>query len=284
MIVRMILVGVLVFGAGGELGRADEGNGGGPLEGMSLGKRGTSTTFIKRREIKTGDRFSRGIPPLPAEHAVDNLSRYDAIWAAGLVAANNPEAWRLLRQKHPDILTLTYISSDTTRFHDGGYFDYQYINTHHPEWFVLKDAKHPARADPRNPDNRVRWSRSDPTAPNYNRFYLDVGNPDFQAWAVQQILSRVTGQRRGLTQSYHGLAADNVNIGARRMGSISARHPHWSYAGRIDDWNEGFCRYLKAVKEALNKRDFILVANHSLSYGSDADSACFQRHRGIRPL
>jgi len=271
----MVPVAVIVSAVLCNLCSAEQGAGDNPLAKLSLGTRGTSTTFMKRLEIMSRDSFSHGLPALPPQLAVHNLAKYDAIWACQFVPLYHRAAWQLLRRQHPNVLTLYYMSSDTTRVQTKGFFDYEYVNTHHPEWFVLKDVKNPQHADPRDPDNRIRWTEKDPKGLNYNRFYLDVCNTDFQKWAVQHILACVSGERRGMTIPYHGLGADNVNIGRRRLQNISNRYPNWAYAGRFDDWNAGFCRYLKTVKEALNKRGFILVANHTLDYGSDTDAGCW---------
>lgn len=247
------------------------------LSKLSLRKKGTSTTFMKRLEIMARDGFSRRNPTLSAVEAVRNLSRYDAIWAAVFVPSYHPQAWKLLREQHPDILALYYMSSDSTRVYDDGYFDFDYITNRHPEWFVLRDVKNPAHSDPRNPDNRIRWKRSNPKSHEYNRFYLDVANPEFQAWAIHQILNNVSGEPQEVHVSYSGLAADNVNIGHRRLKVISDAHPNWKYADRFDDWNRGFCNYLRLAKDALNRRGQVLVANHSLDYGSDIDDECWKQ-------
>lgn len=238
-------------------------------------QRGTSTTFPKRLEIMGRDSFSRRSPPLPAETALANLIRYDAIWAGQLIANNNSAAWTQLRERHPDILALYYMSSDTTRKLDAGFFDYGYIEREHPEWFLKRDGKTSALELKREPDRRIRWVTDPEAGANYDRFYLDVTNPAFQDWAVQQVLERVSGACDRVRPSYNGLAFDNVHIGSRRMKSITRRHSAWQFAGRLDSWNRGYFAYLGKVRRALNERGLKLAVNHTLNYGSTQDASCW---------
>jgi len=272
---RRIVLAVLLW----QLGAPAQDNKNSALEKISLGTRGTSTTFMKRREIMNGDAFSPDLPALPAPDAIKNLSRYDAIWAANFLPLYNRPAWNFLRSTRPEILTLWYASADATQTPDDfGWFDYDYIERNHPEWFIVKEKG----ADPRNPDNRVRWSIHTTIPTDHNRFYVNVANPEFQRWAAEWILNRVSGKRDDnapkpfrsdpLEFPFHGFAADYVNIGDSQLEIISRHHPNWQYAGRFADWNSGFCQYLATVKEKLNEKDLILVANHNLQYGSDVDA------------
>jgi len=239
-----------------------------PLEKMTLGTRGTSTTFMKRQEITSGDSFHD--PDLPAVVAVGNLQKYDAIWAANFVPMYNQPAWILLKKSNPGPLTLYYDSSDSARS-DVSSGPFSFIEQHHPEWFVVKEKG----LDPRNRDNRINWSihnvpgsaTSATQATNQFRYYLDVANPEFQRWAAQWFVAHAT------EFSYHGMAADNVDIGAHQAQIIASHYPNWQYAGKEDEWDSGFCKYMATVKDALNKKGLILVANHNLTYGSSADAA-----------
>ena len=236
-------------------------------------QRGTSTTFIKRLEIMGADAFGRNTPRLTPRTAVFNLKRYDAIWAGILVARNNRQAWTLLRTQHPDILALYYMSSETTRPNDYGWYDYQYIENVHPEWFLIRDARPESRQSPLDPNNRIRWSNLRSSGSNYNRYWVDVANPEFQDWAIELLMKRVSGSEQHVTHPYSGLALDNVSIDSDHMKRITQRNPHWTYAGRLDDWNRGFCQYLRKVRAALHERDMVLAINHSLDYGSTRNDA-----------
>ncbi len=266
-----ILGSVLVLALGCNPCAALEGTEDNVLAKLTLGTRGTSTTFVKWQEIEIRDSLPHGRRPVPTETAVRNLSKYDAIWCANFVPTYNIRAWRRLRRQHPNLLTLYYMSSDTTQGPGVNPFDYEYISTHHPEWFVLRDAKDPTKADPRDPFNRVRWS-TDPKNDFYDRFFLDVCNPSFQKWAAAYIVDLVSGRRQKLRFPYSGYAADNVNIGRKALQMIARRGANWTYADRTDEWNAGFCEYLRTVRKALNERGFILVVNHSLEYGADVDA------------
>ncbi len=236
----------------------------------SLGIRGTATMFLKRLEIMDRDSYGRDSRPLPPDQAVRKLSRYDAIGMATLIPTNNRGAWRLLRREHPEVLAFHYVSSVSARRQSAGlsYFNYGEIR---PKWYLLDDTRDPARADLKVPANRIRWSTTDRKSPNYDRFYLDVGNTEFQRWAAKQAVAFVSGKAQGLEHSYDGLVMDNVSIGSRRMVRIDHYHPGWKYAGNHRAWNEAFFAYLKTVKSALNEHGYLLVVNHTLNYGSDVD-------------
>ncbi|MBI1827653.1 MAG: hypothetical protein HY287_10810 [Planctomycetes bacterium] len=239
-----------------------------PLEKLTLGTRGTSTTFMKRMEITSGDSFHD--PDLPAAVAAGNMQRYDAIWAANFLPMYNKPAWILLKKSNPSPLTLYYDSSDSARSDDSS-GPFSYIDQHHPDWFVVKEMG----LDPRNPANRINWSihnvpgsaTSATQATNQFRYYLDVANPEFQRWAAQWFVARATDV------AYQGMAADNVDMGAHQAQIIASHYPNWQYAGRSDEWDSGFCKYVATIKDALNKKGLILVANHNLAYGSNADPA-----------
>jgi hypothetical protein len=149
-------------------------------------------------------------------------------------------------------------------------FDYDYINTYHPEWFLLKDTKNPRKADPRNPDNRIRWDPRKKKPSDYNRFYFDVGNEEFQNWAVQRILAVVSGKAKEFdynsrkTQKfdypYDGLAFDNVVL-RRIKVRFNNPYPNWKYANDMERWKKGYLRYLRKVHKALNAHGYILVVN-----------------------
>jgi hypothetical protein len=237
------------------------------------GVSGISTTFLKRRELRQANSWSS--KPLSVQKAVSNLLRYDAIWFAEGISRYNRPAWDYLRQHHPKVLTLFYISSDSTYDTNDRFcfcFDYGYINTYHPEWFLLNNTQDSDKADHKNSDNRIRWDNKSKKSAYYNRFYLDIVSKDFQEWAAEQILEWVSGEKQGLRYPYDGCAMDNVNIGSRRMKQITRRHPNWKYANNLKAWNEGFFEYLKTVKAKLNKHGYILVVNHTLDYSSNAES------------
>lgn len=236
-----------------------------------LGNRGISTMFIKRKEIMDRDSYGSDSRPLPPEKAVENLLRYDVIGMASLVSTHNRSAWKLLRQKHPEVLALYYQCGVSARIEASGltYFKYGDIES---EWYLLDDEHDPARSDPRNRNNRIRWSTSRPKSPDYNRFYFDVGNKEFQVWAAERICEHVSGKSQGITHGYDGFMMDNVSIGAERMLRIDNYHPGWKYKGKHKEWNDAFFEYLRMVHRKLNKEGHYLIANHTLNLGSDVDA------------
>ena len=236
-----------------------------PKTGSSIG-----VTFLRRPELVRNIQ-GRTIP-LDAKVISQNLARYDAVWLSQDIIEYNRSAWNLIRQTAPEKIMLRYNCSVSSRLKTRHILDYNYINTYHPEWFLLKDAKDPFGADPRNPDNRIRWDASNKNSSSYNRFYLDVGNEEFQDWAVQQILNYVSGKKgefnygswksKRLDYPYSGLAFDNVVL-RRIKVRFNKPYPNWKYANNIQGWKDGFLRYLRKVYRALAEHRYILVINAS---------------------
>jgi len=229
--------------------------------------RGISTIFLKDNELRTKDGRTVSI-----DTAKKNLGKYDAIWCAQLVAEYNRPAWRFLRENNREQVMLHYVGGNSSRASkETAYLNYNYINTYHPEWFLLKDAGNTQPEDYRDENKRIRWAPSNPEHRYYNRFYLDIGNEHFQKWAASQFVELVSGRKQNLTYAYDGLAMDNVNIGLERWSGLNARCPNWKYGGNPQAWHDAFFAYLKVIKKELNKNGFTLMVNHNLDYGSDVD-------------
>ncbi|MHC4083911.1 MAG: putative glycoside hydrolase [Planctomycetota bacterium] len=236
-----------------------------PSTGSSIG-----ITFLRKPELARKIR-GRNVG-LTAEEIFQNLSRYDAVFQGQDIINYSRPGWNFVRKYAPEKLLLRYNSSVTSRDVKGHILDYNYINTYHPEWFLVKDAKNPLKADPRNPVNRIRWATNDKTSHYYNRFYIDVCNEEFQDWAVQRILYHVSGKASNLDQPYRGLAFDNVVF--QRIKERFKAYPNWNYANNISEWKEGFLNYLRKVHKALTARGYIFVSNlsyywHLETYESD---------------
>ena len=242
-----------------------------PSTGNSIG-----VTFLRKHEVVKKIRMKN--IPLDAEVIFHNLSLYDAVWQSQLIVWHSRPGWNLLRRRAPEKLMLRSMSSLSTlpRTSFERVFDYDYINTYHPEWFLLKDTKNLRKADPRNPDNRIRWVPNDKTSIFYDRFYIDVSNEDFQDWAVQRILTFVSGKanefdynsRKGtnLDYPYDGLAFDNVVL-RRIKFRFNKPCPNWKFADDIAGWKEAYLRYLRKVHKALAQHRYILVLNISFGWG-----------------
>ena len=212
-----------------------------PKTGSSIG-----VTFLRMLELVRNVQ-GRTIP-LDAKVISQNLARYDAVWLCQDIIEYNRSAWNLIRQTAPEKIMLRYNCSISSRLKTRHILDYNYINTYHPEWFLLKDAKDPLKADPRNPDNRIRWDPRNKNSYKYNRFYLDGGNEEFQDWAVRQILDYVSGKTgefnygswksKRLNYPYSGLAFDNVVL-RRIKVRFNKPYPNWKYANDIQGWKDG---------------------------------------------
>lgn len=225
--------------------------------------KGIGVTFLRVSEVLHDVRGKK--EPLPPKAVYQNLSRYDAIWYSQAITERSRPAWDYLRKHAPEKLTLLYKCSLTSRTTSEATIGYDYINTNHPEWFLLKDTKNPRKADPRNPDNRIRDNPDDKNSLHYNRFYLDVCNDEFQDWAVQQILKDVSGKSDNLNYAHRGLAFDNV-IFRRIKDRLNKPYPNWKYADDIAGWKQGFLRYLRKLHKALNAHGYILLVNFSFNW------------------
>jgi hypothetical protein len=92
-----------------------------------------------------------------------------------------------------------YVSADSTiRTNKSSYFDYGYINDRHPEWFLLADARDATPFSYQDENKRIRWDALNPREIDYGRFYIDIGNKDFQQWAVGEIIKSLEGTRETL--------------------------------------------------------------------------------------
>jgi hypothetical protein len=250
----------------GEKERAEE-----DIYGENLGGKGITLLGTRNQLILT-TKYTHS-RPLSRLKVAESLKPFDAVWDARLIAEGNRLAWNYLRGSRPDMLMLHYMGADSSRpTAESCYFDYDYINRYHPEWFLLKDARKAKFEDYRNEDKRIRWNPSDPKGSYYRRFYLDIGNKEFQRWATNQIISYVTGERGHYVYGYDGLAFDNVNVGTDRWSGLNKSYPNFKYAGTPAAWHDAFFGYLKAVKTELNKRGLKLIVNHNLNYGTNVDA------------
>lgn len=239
----------------------------GNLDQSVFSSSGTGVLFLKKTEIMTRNNWQS--PPLDSNLAFRNLSKYDAIWCAQLVAKYNPAAWRVLRKNKPEQLSLYYLSGVSTDA-DGGftYLDYKYINDNHPEWFLLADNRNVRVSDYSKSEMRIRWNYREPQHSYYNRFYLDIANKEFQEWAANSMLNFVSNDEKPFGCKYDGIAMDNVYIGSRLHNRLKYKYPHWKYANHYKAWVDGYVSYLKKVKNILNQHGYVLIVNHN-PVGSD---------------
>lgn len=214
---------------------------------------------------------------LPLSTAMENLLKYDAFWTTAKFAELYPQAWRTLRTEHPDKLAMHYITPFTVRTNGGASnIDIDYIEKYHPEWFLLKDEKNATAQDYRNSAKRMRWNSDDPKDYNYHRFFLDVGNPSFQDWAVREFLKKldpVSGINARIR--YSGIVADNVLLTVWVNGKTKL-YPNWKYAENSSQWNQAYFSYLKKLHDALQKEGYVLIVNHTTDYSSNRDGSEWQ--------
>lgn len=230
---------------------------------------GITCIFLKKSELVQGDYWES--TPLSVKAAKQKLAYYAAIWQGQLISCFNRPLWFDLRKNEPNKQIYYYMSGSVTRpGEENVYYSYDYINKNHPEWFLLANNSNISADDYKKHDKRMRWDKDNPKSSYYNQFYLDIGNPEFQEWASEQVLQAASGEKQGLTQGYDGLAMDNVIIGTYRWTMVNTEYPNWKYKN-IDDWHNAFFAYMKKIKVKLNKNGMKLIANHNLYHGSNID-------------
>jgi hypothetical protein len=244
------------------------------IDSMATRRNGLTSIFTKNIEIIMGSNDT-DFPVRNRHIAAAELSKYDAIWDSALIKMYDVNLWNTLRSDYPNTLCLFYIGSDSTHVSSASdaYFDYNYINEQHPEWFILRDAVTPASSDPAITSNRMMWAAGDDIGdPNsdYYRYYLDICNPEFQDWAAEELL-RLVQIPDDRFKPYDGIALDNVNIGYYRTHILTNAYPLWTYAGLEDTWNNGFIEYLRKIKVKLNKNGLKVAGNWNLWYHTGID-------------
>jgi hypothetical protein len=253
---------------------ADAGGGGAPIMPVSddlTQPRNIADIFWLTKEVTRNQRL------LPITTAMNNLLKYDAFWTTAKFAELYPQAWRTLRTEYPDKLAMHYVTPFTVRAGGGASnLDIDYIERYHPEWFLLKDDNNATAQDYRNPDKRMRWNPDDPMDYNYDRFFLDVGNPSFQDWAVDQFVKRldpVSGINARIR--YSGIVADNVLLTVW-VNSKTEIYPNWKYAGGESQWNQSYFTFLGKLHTAMQRDGYLLIVNHTTDYSSNRDGSEWQ--------
>jgi hypothetical protein len=250
------------------------GNGGGIPNNDKISNDLTSPKGIGSIFVNSDELYYNG-RQLPLATTMENLLKYQAFWSAAKIAELHPEAWRTLRTKYPERMALHYIAPFFVRPDTklGSYLDYNYVERYHPEWFLLKDDTNACIDDYRNPSKRMRRSEN-PQDWYYTCFYLDVGNPDFQDWAVEEFVSRLDPVVGVSTRvRYSGIAADMVMLTTFQNGRNKAC-PNWKYAS--GGWNQAYFSYLKKLHDTLKAKGYVLIVNQTLDYSSNRDGSDWQ--------
>lgn len=214
---------------------------------------------------------------LSLSEAIQNLLKYDAFWYAQAIEDNHPLAWQYLREKYPNRLALLYVSPFTVALnsHWSG-LDLDYIEKYHPEWFLVRDFQNTSPEDYKKPDVRMRWDPYHPKIYNYNRFFLDIGNPDFRRWAISEFMKKLERGSGVSSGKYSGLAVDNLLLDSW-VNLQTKRYPRWKYAGENIKWVQSFLVYMEELHTALRGKGYHLIANHTANYGSNSDADIFQK-------
>ena len=158
---------------------------------------------------------------------------------------SNPINYTTLRNNNPTAFHYRYISSVTvkntpeTNTNCPIFYNYEYIEQNHPEWFLNVNG------------NRVNWPEDS------NRFVLHIRNQSFQDWAADQALqmAKNTKNNPSCLTSYNGISFDNVIL------STSWWQPTLEGIITKEVWVSAFSQYLKKVKSKLNQNGYKLNAN-----------------------
>jgi len=236
--------------------------------------KGMGVTFLRDNELYTSDKKT-----LSPDTILNNLSKYDFIWQGQDIVTASKNAFEYVRKNAPDKPIFLYVSAITSQMKTKYAIDYDYIDKYHPEWFLLADAKTPAKNDPRKADNRIRWETS-PNATYYNRFYMDIANSEFQDWVAQKVLEFVSGKTQQLSYGYSGVALDNVVLSEIQV-RLNKPYPNWKYKDKVTEWNDGYLTLARKVREKLNVNGYKLIANFSAYYELDRNSADWDNLRTV---
>lgn len=166
-----------------------------------------------------------------------DISQISAVWSGGKLT---PEQRKQVKMP---LFYVTCLLSKKTGMQS--YLDHNWIEQNYPEWFLYTDES-----------NKERMFSAD-----WQSNYLDVGNPEFQDYAVAEFIKR--------SSDYAGIAADTVML--RTFAEARTRqYPNWKYAK--GGWNQGYYALLRKLKAALNRQGKVLIANHTLYYVNDTDT------------
>ncbi|MCK4998928.1 MAG: hypothetical protein KAS23_05310 [Anaerohalosphaera sp.] len=223
--------------------------------------------FLNRLELMTKDSWYSA--KLHTSIILTNLKKYNAVWCGQLIEEHHPEAFKEIRQTDPEQLIFYYLSGNTID-KLGGFvcLDYDYIKTYHPEWLLLKDTR---TGNYRVSNDLMRWNSTDKNLAYYDRFFIDVGNPAFQTWAVDYIVKKLR-QKQAEGFRYDGLAMDNVLLRVWHKMKDNM-YPNWKYANDEDGWVQAYHGYIGKLHDTLSENGFKLILNHTTDYTSNRNAS-----------
>ena len=191
----------------------------------------------------------------------DKLEETDIFWCAKLIPL---DVYQTLRAIRPEQIMLHYQSSFTVST------KYQWTMPTFPEnkpdeWFMKTSD-----------GELMRWSH-DPTNWYYDRFFLDIGNPDVVEYLVNDIVTSMLKYRQE-GYDFDGVALDNVLLSAW-WEYKNQQHPEgWTYSGVSDyEWTNIFFDYVEILYDALKKEGFKVYVNHTLDYIGNSDEDHWER-------
>jgi hypothetical protein len=166
-----------------------------------------------------------------------DISQIALVWSGGKLTQEQR------KQVKMPLFYMTCLLSKKTGMQS--YLDHEWIEQNHPEWFLYTDSTNKERI----------------YSPEWKSNFLDVGNPEFQDYAVAEFVKRSAG--------YAGIGADTVML-RTFADARTKQYPNWKYAK--GGWNQGYYALLRKLKAALNRQGKILIANHTLYYVNDTDT------------
>lgn len=213
------------------------------------------TTFCSGAEVRMAAGF--GVKHIVSDY--DKLLTYDAFWCSKLIPLRT---FKKLRVDKPSQLMLHYQSAFSVSPENP--WTMPTYPKNHPEWLMRT-----------NSGKLMRWSPK-PKDPYYNRFFLDIGNPEVVAYLVDDIVSDMLQYRKdGYT--FSGVALDNC-LFSHWWRLKNKQHPEgWKYCQDLDEWTTNFFNYIEKLYAALKKQGFKLYINHTLEYRNKSDEKHWPR-------
>lgn len=217
--------------------------------------------------------------------AYDSIKKYKGVWSARQLSIYQPTALQDLQTKYDDKVLLYYVTplfASPTGSISMSYSYLNYSDVHNNvaaedsnTWMLLKDEVNAISSDYTDDDTSSEGKRYYSSA-FAGSFYFDVGNEDFQDWAVEQLMDKINLIKETYPNAHFtGLAVDNV-VFDTFSSAMSASYPNWKYGmanrtlhSEIPTWNVAYCSYLSKLKTALNRQNYILMANHTLDYSGN---------------
>lgn len=157
---------------------------------------------------------------------------WGVVWNSNSLFYERRDDWSRIVDS-PDRPLLGWYESPTTAVMSR--HAYQQLAREHPEAFLRRDVRRLF-----GPDNLMSYNDAEPDRP-----CLDPGSPSFREWVVPYLMQLIRGTHADI------LSLDNWLLGCGHVERETRRAPHWTYAGRPEDWNTAWLELAGLIRDAL---------------------------------